>query len=180
MNTLQRNNQVDNDWDLQGKEALEKLKHFIHQVSTCFFVTENLTPGSSGARPMTVRKVDDEGALWFLSAIDTHKDQELLKDPRVTLYFQDAENSDFLELRGRASISQDHAKIDELWDSELRDWFPEGPDDAGITVIKVLPETGHYWDTHGSRFANGVKMLLGSFLLQDPPSHVSEGSLDVR
>ena len=44
----------------------------------------------------------------------------------------------------------------------LRTWFTEGEDDPRITVIKVTPTEGYYWDTkHGNAVA-GVKMLVGA------------------
>lgn len=43
---------------------------------------------STGTRPISVRKVDDDGKLWFLSAADSHKNAELIRNPGVQLYFQ--------------------------------------------------------------------------------------------
>lgn len=37
---------------------------------------------------MSVQKVDDSGSLWFLSASDSHKNQEITEDQQVKLYFQ--------------------------------------------------------------------------------------------
>ena len=45
---------------------------------------------------------------------------------------------------------------------ELYTWFTEGKDDPRITVIKVTPTDGYYWDTkHGAAIA-GAKMLVGA------------------
>jgi general stress protein 26 len=61
-------------------------------------------------------------------------------------------------------VSRDKAKIHELWKFVLKTWFTEGEDDPRITVIKVTPTHGYYWDTkHGNAVA-GVKMLLGAAL----------------
>jgi hypothetical protein len=38
----------------------------------CFFVTRGSASPSGGARPMTVRMVDEVGNLWFHSADDSH------------------------------------------------------------------------------------------------------------
>jgi general stress protein 26 len=111
---------------------------------------------------MNVRTVDDEGNLWFLSASDSHKNQELAADPRVKLYFQGSPHSDFLVLSGVATVSTDKGKIRELWEPILKTWFTGGIDDPRITVIKVAPVEGYFWDTkHGSAIA-GVKMLIGA------------------
>ena len=61
-------------------------------------------------------------------------------------------------MSGRASLSRDKVKIEELWKPIVKTWFTEGVDDPRITVIKVAPTGGYYWDTkHGNAVA-GVKI----------------------
>ena len=111
---------------------------------------------------MSVQKVDDDGNLWFLSASDSHHNLELAENPAVRLFFQGSEHSGFLTLTGRATVSTDKRRIKELWEPILRTWFTEGEDDPRITVIKVSPEGGYYWDNkHGNAVA-GIKMLIGA------------------
>jgi general stress protein 26 len=69
-----------------------------------------------------------------------------------------------LEIHGRATITQDKAKIKELWHPTIGSWFTEGIDDPRITVIKVTPSEGYYWDTkHGNAVA-GIKIMIGALL----------------
>ena len=118
--------------------------------------------GADGIRPMNVRKVDDDGALWFLSASDSHKNQELDRTSEVVLLFQGSPHSDFLQLSGTASVSRDPEKIKELWEAVLKTWFTEGVDDPRITVIKVVPDQGHYWDNKHGNMVAGIKMMIGA------------------
>lgn len=162
MDSINQNQPEENRENLGGSEAVAKIKELVHKAQTCFFCTSAHFGESSGARPMSVQKIDDEGNLWFLSAADSHKNQEIDVDPAVTLYFQGSAHSDFLTLRGTATISRDKAKIKELWEPIVKTWFTEGVDDPRITVIKVTPLEGYYWDTkHGSAVA-GIKMLIGA------------------
>jgi general stress protein 26 len=162
MDSINRNQPEKNHEDLRGREAVGQIKTVVKQSDNCFFCTTVAVGPSGGARPMNVRQVDDEGNLWFLSAGDSHKNAELARDPHVTLYFQGSAHSDFLHLAGRATVSTDKAKIKELWEPILKTWFTEGVDDPRITVIKVAPIDGYYWDTkHGNAVA-GVKMLIGA------------------
>jgi general stress protein 26 len=100
---------------------------------------------------MNVRQVDGQGNLWFLSADDSHKSSELAVDPFVKLYFQGSPHSDFLQLTGDATILRDQTKINELWASVIGTWFTEGVKDPRITVIKVVPVEGYYWDNTETR-----------------------------
>jgi len=111
---------------------------------------------------MSPQKIDDNGDLWFLSANDSHKNQEISTDPMVQLLFQGSAHSDFLNVYGIAEISEDKEKIKELWQPILKTWFTEGIDDPRITVVKVSPTQGYYWDTkHGNAVAF-AKQLVGA------------------
>ena len=161
MDTINQNQPEDNLKDLAGSDAVERIKAVVDDAKTCFFCTSVATGRSNAARPMSVRKVDDEGNLWFLSARDSHQNQEIAIDSAVKLYFQGSPHADFLQLDGTATISSDKALIKSLWQPMIKTWFTEGVDDPRISVIKVAPTHGYYWDNkHGSAVA-GIKMLIG-------------------
>jgi len=162
MDSINQSQTEENRRDLRREEALVKMKELVEKAETCFFCTASSTGSSSGARPMSVQQIDDKGNLWFLSSDDSHKNAEIERDSSVQLYFQGSKHSDFLTLSGRASISRDKVKIEELWKPIVKTWFTEGVDDPRITVIKVAPTGGYYWDTkHGNAVA-GVKILVGA------------------
>lgn len=164
MESINGNQPEENREDLSSQHAVKKIKEVVEKAQTCFFCTAVSTGESSAARPMNVRQVDEEGNLWFLSANDSHKNSELALDPSVKLYFQGSAHSDFLQLNGRATVSRDKAKIKELWEPLIKTWFTGGVDDPRITVIKVEPSEGYYWDTkHGNAVA-GIKMLVGAVI----------------
>lgn len=162
MDSINKNQAEDNYKDLIGGEAVEKLKKIADDAETCFFCTAFIGAGSGGVRPMSIRQVDDEGNLWFLSADDSYKNREITLDARVKLHFQGSKHAQFITIDGDAEITRDKAKIKELWGFLLKTWFTEGEDDPRITAIKVTPLTAYYWDNkHGSAVA-GIKMLIGA------------------
>ena len=162
MDTINRQQPEQNRRDLSGAGAIERVRDMTRDADTCFLATAASLGPSRGVRPMSVRETDDKGALWFLSSIDSHKNQEIAIDPNVKLYFQVSKHSGFLELDGHADISQDKAQIKRLWNFMLRTWFTDGEDDPRITVIKVTPRSGYYWDNkHGDAVA-GAKVAVGA------------------
>jgi general stress protein 26 len=162
MDSINQQQPEHNRADLSGAKAVEKMKELVDKAETCFFCTAVTADGSIAARPMSVQEVDDHGNLWFLSADDSHKNEELARDPSVRLFFQASAHSGFLTLAGTANVSRDKARIKELWEPIVKTWFTEGKDDPRITVIKVAPTEGYYWDTkHGAAVA-GAKMLIGA------------------
>ena len=164
MNSINRNQPEDNRDDLNGSEAVDQIREVVKKAKTCFLRTAVPTGDSSGVRPMSVREVDDEGSLWFLSADDSHTNREIGQNTSVELFFQGSPHSDFLHLIGHATISRDKARIQELWEPVLKTWFTEGVDDPRITVIKFTPREGYYWDNKHGNLVAGIKMMVGAMI----------------
>jgi general stress protein 26 len=178
MDSINQQQPEDNMKDLQGKEAVKKMKELVEAAKTCFFCTNIQASKPFATRPMSVQKFDDEGNFWFLSSNDSHKNAELETDQHVQLLFQGSQHSDFLNIYGTATISEDKEKIRELWEPVLKTWFTEGVDDPRISVIKVDPSEGYYWDNkHGNAIAF-VKMAAGAIMGKTLDDSI-EGNLSV-
>lgn len=162
MDSINKNQPEENHEDLAGQEAIKKIKVLVDQNGVCFFCTRINTNESFCTRPMSVQKVDDQGDLWFLSASDSKKNAEIASDPSVQLLFRGSDYTDFLTLYGRATISTDKAMIKELWKPIIRDWFTEGVDDPRITVIRIRPQEGYYWDTKHAKVVGLIKSVIGA------------------
>lgn len=178
MDSINKNQPEQNRDNLHTGEAIKKLKELIDKTKSCFFCTDFVTGPSDGVRPMSVQKVDEEGNLWFLSSSDSHKNQEIAAESSVKLYFQGSAHSDFLYLTGSASVSKDRKKIEELWEPLMKTWFTEGKDDPRITVIKVAPQEGYYWDTKHGKAVAFLKMLAGAAIGKTLDDSI-EGTLTV-
>ena len=164
MDSINQQQKENNHEDLRGRHAIEKMKELAKKTKTCFFCTTSLDGKPIAVRPMSAQKIDDQGNFWFLSAVDSHKNQEIQRNNNVQLLFQGSAHSDFLSVYGKASISTDRKKIEQLWEPLVKTWFTEGVNDPRITVIKVQPVDGYYWDNkHGNTIAF-VKILVGAAL----------------
>jgi general stress protein 26 len=164
MNSINRNQAENTREDLYGRQAVEQIREVVDKAETCFLCTAVKTGDSKGVRPMNVREVDDEGNLWFLSAEDSHTNKEISLNPCVKLFFQGSAHADFLYLCGHATISREKERIRELWEPVIKTWFTGGVDDPRITVIKVTPTEGYYWDTKHGNLVAGMKMMVGSMV----------------
>ncbi len=164
MDSINRNQPEANRLDLSGQDAVHRLKDMVEDADSCFFVTHGGLGPNRGVRPMSVREADDAGQLWFLSASDSHKNAEIAANPAVKLYFQKSAHAGFLEVDGYAEVLTDRARIHDLWNFMLKTWFTEGEDDPRITVIRVIPRQGYYWDNkHGNAVA-GAKVVVGAVI----------------
>lgn len=164
MDSINRQQPEDNFEDLHGSPARKKIKELVDKASTCFFCTRLLKGQPFATRPMSVQKLDEEGIFWFLSAADSYKNKELAEDPHVQLLFQGSDYSDFLQLYGTATITEDKQKIKELWNPILKTWFTKGIDDPRISVIRIEPKSGYYWDTKHNMAIGMIKRVAGAIV----------------
>lgn len=146
--------------NLSQQQAIDKFKELVKHESTCLFTTR-LTQVPLTTRPMAIQKVCDQGNFWFLSSSESEKNQEIMDDPRVQLFISNTSNYEFLSVYGHATISRDKEKIEEFWSEINKAWF-DGKDDPRITVIKVTPEEGFYWDTKDGKLVSIIKIAASA------------------
>ncbi len=164
MDSINNQQEEENRKDLEGMNGGKKIKELAEKAESCFFCTSIATGKAMKTRPMSPQKVDEDGNFWFLSANDSDKNAEIEADNHVQLLFQASAHSGFLSVYGSASISTDKEKIKELWQPLVKTWFTEGVDDPRITVIKVEPKEGYYWDNKHGNVIAFLKMATGALL----------------
>jgi len=163
--------------NLTHQEAIDKFKELIKHQPTCLFTTL-LTQVPLTTRPMGVQQVCDQGNFWFLSSSESDKNAEIAIDDRVQLFFLNTSDYEFLSVYGKASITRDKQKIDELWSDIAKAWF-DGKEDPRVTVLKVTPEEGFYWDTKNGKLVSMIKILASAVTGKTLEEGV-EGTIAVR
>ena len=138
----------------------EKLKELIDDIEVAMMVTD-LDARPLNAIPMTTKKVDKQGNIWFLSLKTSEHNQHLAVNKQIQLLYSDPSDMEYVSVFGTAEISTDRSVIDELYNSADDNWF-DGKDDPGITAIKVIPQQAYYWDTKTNKYITLYKLGLGS------------------
>ncbi|MET0635642.1 MAG: pyridoxamine 5'-phosphate oxidase family protein [Chitinophagaceae bacterium] len=164
MDSINKQQKEDNYKDLHGNEAARKIKELTEKAGNCFFCTNTQATESFATRPMSVRQINDDGIFWFLSSVDSNKNAEIKSNNKVRLLLQGSTYSDFLSIEGTATISQDKEMIKELWEPILKTWFTDGIDDPRITVIRVTPDDGYYWDNKHGQLIAFAKQMAGAIM----------------
>ena len=90
------------------------------------------------------------------------KDHEIAADPTVQLIFANTGGSEYMSVFGTAEVIDDMAKKKELWSPIAKAWFPEGVEDPDLTVLKVKPSEGYYWDTKSGKLVSMLKILTAA------------------
>ena len=141
---------IDHKEVLTGAAAVEKIRELLEGFPIAFMVT--VIDGAITARPIGV--VGDhaafDGSLWFITDKRSRKVAAIESGSTTVLMFQNDKEGAYLHLSGRASVVEDRQKLEELYTTLQRTWFPLGLDDPNITLIRFDAEQGDYWDSHDS------------------------------
>ncbi|HWK23908.1 MAG TPA: pyridoxamine 5'-phosphate oxidase family protein [Ureibacillus sp.] len=84
---------------------------------------------------------NDNFTLYTVTSDDTHKVEELSKNPYTHIligYDGKGFGDEFLEIEGKVEISSDESMREKVWNKVLEGWF-SGPDDKNMVVLKVTP-----------------------------------------
>lgn len=127
----------------------EKLAGMIKDIKFTMLTT-TAEDGSLHSRPMGTLNTgpkDFDGTLWFFSKRDSIKNHNIEKEPHVNLAYANPDKHQYVSVSGKAFISEDKSRMKELWNTELKTWFPEGLEDPEITLIGVDVESAELWDS---------------------------------
>ena len=128
----------------ERQQTIERLGSMISKIRIAMLTT--LTDdGAFRSRPITTHGARFDGDLWFFTRIDSAKLDELGQHRRVGVSYASPAENIYVSLSGTARISMDRAKARELWDPSYHSWFPGGPTDPELALIKVVVELAEYW-----------------------------------
>jgi len=115
------------------------------------FLTTTAPDGTLTSRPMALQEVEFDGDLWFFAERSSRTMSHLVAHPRVNVAA--GSGGSWVSLTGQARVVDDVTKKRELWNSAVAAWFPQGPDDGSVVLLKVEGESAEYWDSPGGRLA---------------------------
>ncbi|RZK48476.1 MAG: general stress protein [Pedobacter sp.] len=162
--------------NLNGTQAIQKIKDLAETAGTCFFSTQ--VKSNTNSRPMALQGVDEYGNLYFLSDVNSEKNKDVQSDPSVELYFMNNSKYEYIFIKGKATISQDKNLIDKYWNNFANAWF-NGKDDPNISIIKVASEEGYYYETRDNIIVAMSKMMFAAVTGSEIEDGGIEGKLDV-
>ncbi|MGF1606009.1 MAG: pyridoxamine 5'-phosphate oxidase family protein [Rhodothalassiaceae bacterium] len=130
------------------------------------------------SRPMLaiVDRGNDE--LWFFTRQEHHQTSEVAEMADVNIAFADATEQLYVSISGEAEVLNDHGRAKQLWIDDLAPWFPDGPEDANLRLIRVHVRVAEYWDKQISDMAR--LWQAAATTLSDRPGDVENRKLNVR
>lgn len=132
------------------EKKLDELYELIEDMEIALMTTRR-PDGALVTRPMATQQQGPLADLWFVTSIETHKVDEIEADPNVCLGYYDSSTREWVSVSGTATLSQDRAKIHELYEPDWRFYFEDeggerdgGPDDPRLALICVDAHSVHY------------------------------------
>ena len=121
-----------------SRSDLEAVAGMLAKLDICMMTTR-ASGGDLHGRPMSNNgEVEYDGDSWFFAFGDSRKVVEIEADEHVELAFIDTPNGTWINVEGAAVIVRDDVERKRaLWLDDLDRWFPEGPEDPNVVLIKV-------------------------------------------
>jgi general stress protein 26 len=156
--------------DHAREESQQKVVEIMRSDRFCMLTSVGADDqGRLHSHPMTPQEVTDGGEVWFF--IDTTSEQaaNINAEKRINLAFSDG--STWLSVTGHGSVVHDRAKVEELWNSMVEAWFPDGKDSPNVALLRVEPDSAEYWDTPGGRVASTLAFAKTKITGDRPSGH---------
>ncbi len=133
-----------------SKGTLDELFEHIEDIEIAMFTTRR-ADGALLSRPMANQVRADGADLWFVTDKRSAKLDEIRNDAHVCLSYYRDRTREWVSVSGRARITDDRAKIAELYRPDWRAWFgDEGgekdgtADDPRLMLIGVDIDFAQY------------------------------------
>lgn len=140
----------------------DKLLELIKDIRVAMLVTYR-PDGSPHARPMYTQKpLEGDDALWFMTDAASPKLEEIEQSHSVLLTYADPKTNNYVVVQGRASVLHDPETAKKLWNIHAQGWYPGGPDDPSLRLIRIDPTGAEWWDgpSNTSYFLNLAKAVV--------------------
>jgi general stress protein 26 len=125
-------------------EVLDKPLKLIRSIRIALLTS--VTPdGHFHTRPLQTLGIDPSGVLWFFTDWNSPKVSELQLDTRVCLGYADTRRKSYLAVSGTARVFRDIQRAEELWHADQRAYYPCGPRDQRLAILRVKIEQAEYW-----------------------------------
>ena len=127
-------------------EAITRLRELIKGIKFAMLTTVK-TDGSLYSRPMTTQETEFDGDLWFFTEADAPKVDHIEREEQVNVSYSNSGDQRYVSLSGTARLVRDLQKQRELWSPANKIWFPNGPEDSNVALLKVSVAKGEYWES---------------------------------
>lgn len=152
------------------------LSEKIGSMRFAMFTTRDAS-GHLVSQPMTNQQVDADGGLWFYTRSTTELWENIAHEPEVNVSFANSDDSTYVSVSGTAERVVDRAQIKALWNPMVQAWFPAGPEDEHVVLVRVMPHAAEYWDSNDSKMVRMFAMAKAAVTGSTPDVDAEHGTI---
>ncbi len=109
-----------------------------------------LAIGNARPVPMSHYADREARALWFITAKGTDLVDATRDGVKPARYILASGNGKlYARIDGHATLSNDRAKLDEIWNVIADSWFEDGKTDGDLALVRVDLNEAEVWITNG-------------------------------
>ncbi len=120
----------------------------IRQIEVALLTTVD-RDGQFHARPVQTLAIERDRTLWFFTDVRSEKAFELARDIRLGLGYAHPGRRSYVAVGGTGRVLRDENKARQLWTREQRAYYPDGPEDEHLVLLRVQVERAEYWLSSG-------------------------------
>jgi general stress protein 26 len=171
MGTL-RKEPLETDRDERSEKtegSLDELRATLREFDTVMLVT--IGEGEMmHARPMALQDLDErlDCDLWLVTSMQTTKVHEIGRDRKCAVVALRSRDGAYVSIAATARCERNEAEVKRLWKPDWKAWFPKGPDDPEIGIVKLTVDRAEYWEPEGGRLR--VLFSMAKNVMQGRPA----------
>ena len=115
--------------------------------------------------------------MWFYTRPTTELCENIAHEPEVNVSFANNDDSTYVSVSGHAERVVDRNQIHALWNPMVQAWFPAGPDDEHVVLVRVMPHAAEYWDSNDSKMVRMFAMAKAAVTGSTPDVDADHGTI---
>jgi len=145
------------------KDEINNLKSIIEIINTGILFTHG-DVGKLNSRPMMTVRIEQNANLWFFTNEFSRNVSEICQNNEVLINYAVPGKNAYAVVKGRAYLTREINKINELYVPVLKTWFPAGVNDPSLLLLRVEPTEIQCWQANPDKVESSKKMSSMFFL----------------
>ena len=127
------------------------------------------------SHPLTTqnKSVDEGATLYFFVPKSGDIVRHVATDGSVNVAYANTDADSYVSVTGKASVLENQAKKEELFNPAAKAWFPKGVTDPNLGLLTVHIDNAEFWDVDDSKMVQIFKMAKAAVTGQ-PPQNLGE------
>lgn len=165
----------------QDPPSRELLWDLIKDIKFAMFTTRH-SNGHMHSRPMTTqnKRMDEDDSLWFFMSRSGEPVADLIAQPDVNVVYASPGDDSYVSVSGIASVVDNPAKKEQLWNKLNEAWFAGGVTDPDLALVQVRINHASYWDVKANKLVQLFVMAKAAVTGRPPKDLGQHGEVRMR